>query len=179
MKKKEKKKTQEQDSLPTLANDLNEEPKLPGDYVLKRVTPTGLKVGTASFDGGKKKISVTEYPSTGTIQVTHTFSRKNKSLSHHETYADCAVRFFARRSRFPAGILCGFQGEAALHDGKHTSKRCADHFGIGSKCQSFHPAQQGAPAIRQAPFFLEYAREGSALSKKLQQLLSFSLFLPI
>ncbi|RKJ73342.1 hypothetical protein D7X33_20660 [Butyricicoccus sp. 1XD8-22] len=75
MKKKEKKKTPEQDSLPALANYLNEEPKLPGDYVLKRITPTGRKVGTASFDGGKKKISVTEYPSTGTIHVTHTFKK--------------------------------------------------------------------------------------------------------
>ena len=76
MKKKDKKKPQKQENLPAIASELDMEPEQPGDFVLKRITKTGLKVGKASFDGGKRKISVTEYPSTGTVQVTHTFKKK-------------------------------------------------------------------------------------------------------
>ena len=51
----------------------------------------------------------------------------------------------------------------------------------GSALSANHPIphSKGRLPSGKRPFFLEYAREGSALSEKLQQLLSFSLFLPI
>ena len=51
----------------------------------------------------------------------------------------------------------------------------------GSALSANHsiPHSKGRLPSGKRPFFLEYAREGSALSEKLQQLLYFSLFLPI